>query len=786
MRLRFYLKERKMKSKFRQIILSVLPSEKFGIQNLLFVASFALFFAYCFSIPTFSERMHYIPIACCGLMCASMGIYTFLYGKFKINALVMLLILFNIAMIVTHLINFNFNTFPKTIFLMSVVAFFLYEFLCTTKRVNSFLVAALFAGLVFAFVYIVAYRYEIFKLSNIFSKRLGSIFDNENEISKEFGFFCIISLAFLLKNKNLTLKIISGISTFLFLFLILTTGSISNLLTTIIVCFLTVLICQKSIKRKLIIGGVALGVIGLFILFVQLPFMSYFKNRIERIFTTIFNLGNNDKNFDGSSYDRLMAAITSFSVGFNRITFGFGFMSATSFTNNYIQAHNNFAELFLDFGAVGLVLYEAIIFIPLLKDKKYEEKVFALPILLYMLIFQLFLTTYYKKFEYIFFAYIYALLDQSLDTQFVVYHSNILRKRNSKTVVFEVIPNLVPVGGAETFVIDFISSCKKRYGKNIDIKLILLYENNLPESINNIRLSNIEIIQIGKRKGIDFRCSCLLRNLIFEYRPSIIHTHLFSLSTLVFALPFKKKRIKCFHTIHHNFHGDDYNQKLLRYLARRKYLTPVCVAQKPAEEYEKYFGFNPVCIENGINLERYSNKQPLSLRNIDFLVVGRFVEIKNQNYLLKLVNKEKKLQNYNFVFLGDGPDFESAKQYVKDQNLEKIIKFAGFVKDVNNYMSRSKVLVMPSLNEGNPIVINEAIASGMLVVGNDVGGIHDLLINSKQGVLSNIYNKNDFVNKMYAQIERANKTTKPIDLSNSLISIDSCVDKYLDLFEVSK
>ena len=39
---------------------------------------------------------------------------------------------------------------------------------------------------------------------------------------------------------------------------------------------------------------------------------------------------------------------------------------------------------------------------------------------------------------------------------------------------------------------------------------------------------------------------------------------------------------------------------------------------------------------------------------------------------------------------------------------------------------------------------------------------------------------------MILQIEKANKTLKPIDLTGLLVNIDSCVDKYLDLFEVSR
>ena len=772
-----------MIKKLKELFTSIIPSESKPIQKLLFIASLFLFFAYCFSIPMFAINMHYIPIIICGLMCLLMGLYTFFYGKFKINLLIALLILFNIAIFITHIINLNLSLLPKTIVLMSVVAFFVYEFLSSTKKANVFLVTLLVAGLIFGLIYILKYRSEIFNFSSIFSKRLGSDFDNENEISKEFGFFCVVSVAFLLKNKKVVLKVLCGLSVVFFLFLILTTGSISNLLTTTVVCFLTVLFCQKKIKTKLIMGGVALGVVALFVILLQLPFMAYFKTRIGNIFSTIFSLGK--ENYDGSTYDRFSATLTSFGIGFNRIMFGFGYMSATSFTNNYIQAHNNFAELFLDFGLVGVVIYEAVVFIPLSKEKKFEDRYFVLPIMLYMFVFQLFLTTYYKKFEYIFLAYVFALLDDNFRGQFVVYHSNCLRKEHQKKVIFEVIPSIVPVGGAETFLIDFIESCKKRYSDEFDIKLIVLYKNGIPDYLKE-KLNGVEIIEIGKDRGLDISCACGLRSLIFEYKPVIIHTHLFALSTLKIALPFRKRNIKCYHTIHHNFPGVDNNQKLLKYLVKRDYLTPVCVADVPTEEYAKYLGKKPICIPNGIDLNNYKNEKPLSSRDIDFLLVGRFVEVKNQKYVLELLRNNEALQKYKFTFLGDGPLLEESKEYATSNNLTNIVNFAGFVQNANEYMSNAKVLVMPSLNEGNPIVINEAFASGMLVVGNNVGGIKDLIASNENGDMTSIYNKRDFANKMLSQIEKANKTKKIIKQDNSKISIDYCVDNYLHLFGVIK
>lgn len=769
--------------KFKAFVSWVFPDNGTSLQKILFFASLICFFGYCFSIPMFSNTLNYVSIILCGLMCVVMGIYIILYGRININLMVGLLILFNITTIVTHLINNNFNSFPKTIILMSVVAILLYEFLSSTKKTSLFLFTLLFAGFVFALIYIYTYRDSLFNIKNLFNQRLGSKFDNENELSKEFGFLSVVSLIFLFKSKKLLNKVLFGLSLILFLFLILSTGSISNILTTAIVLFLSVFFCLRKKRAKLILILALLILIGIFVVLLQLPFMSYFNERISNIFKTLFNFGK--ENYDGSTYDRFSGALSTFVAGFDRVIFGFGYMSGTHFTNNYIQAHNNFSELFVDFGFCGLIVFEALIFIPLIKEKKENEKRAVLSILLYMFIFQLFLTTYYKKFEYIFFAYIYAVLDDLFPAKITMYDSNVLAKKR-KLTIFEIIPALSPVGGAEMLVVDLVNEIKKQCKDKADVKLILLYDKQLPEMAKTLKKSGVEIITLKKKKGLDFGCAFRLRELIFKYRPQVIHTHLFALTTLKIALPIRRKNIRCYHTIHHNFSKNNINHKFLKYLVKTKYLIPVCVAKTPSEEYEKYFGKKTLFINNGINLLRYHNSIPLAKREIDFLMVGRFVEIKNHEFIVNLFKTDKRLSKHSIVFLGDGPLYDYCKNLVNENNLNQSIKFEGFVNNANEFMEKSKVLVIPSLNEGNPIVINEAFASGMLVVGNDVGGIHNLLVNNKNGVLSNTYNRFDFADKMIEQIEKAEQTNNINVNDISTLDISLCAEKYLQLFGVNK
>ena len=770
---------KKMLSKIKNRLLSYLPSQN-TLQNVLFISIAALFFLYCFSIPTFSNRypLNYVSIAICALMCAAMLVYVFLYGKFKINAMVMLLVLFNITILIAHVINLSFNDIPKTILLMSLVAFVVYQFLSSYKKIDPFIILVLISGFLFSIIFIIHYRSDLFNLSDIFDSRLGSYFDNENEISKEFGFFCAVALASVFRYKNIYVKLSLSFFVLILFFLILSTGSISNLFTIGLVSAIVIVVCQKTTKGKLIAGLTAVGLILLFVILVQLPFMSYFKTRIENIFNTLLNPTSKT---DGSAADRLNGALTSLLIGANRFIFGFGYMSAPDYTYNSIQSHNNFAELFIDFGIVGLIIYEALVLLPLFRAFKTNNKSLVFSVGLYMFIFQLFLTTYYKKFEYIFFALLYTATDDLFVTQYVLFDSSRFKKH--KPVVFEIIPSLTPVGGAETFLVDFIESFKNKYVEEVELKLIILYQQEDSVLLKQLKKNKIDIFILNKKTGLDFLAACKLRNLILEYNPIVIHTHLLSISTLKMALPIKRKRIKCIHTIHHNVSKENRNQKLLRYLVKRDYLFPICVAKKPANEYSVYFGRKVDYINNGINLKKYDSSKPLYLRKNNLLVVGRFVDVKNQQYLIKQYSKFSALRDHNVVFLGDGPLLDECKKESKDLGLNKFFSFKGYTKDVAKYMSDSKLLVMPSLNEGNPMVINEAFASGMAVVGNNVGGIVDLLKDVKIGGLQSIDDPKLFVSKILKTLnEISKKKIDHIDYNLAKYNIDSTVESYYEYF----
>lgn len=87
------------------------------------------------------------------------------------------------------------------------------------------------------------------------------------------------------------------------------------------------------------------------------------------------------------------------------------------------------------------------------------------------------------------------------------------------------------------------------------------------------------------------------------------------------------------------------------------------------------------------------------------------------------------------LLFGDGPEMGGLQELVVELNLDDRVLFAGFKKDAAAYMKLMNVFVLPSLTEGSPIVLLEAMRSGIPIVATNVGGIPDMLTDQVSALL---------------------------------------------------
>lgn len=349
-----------------------------------------------FSILSDRSPYNKINIAVYGVMSLLIIFYVAKYHSFKFDVFPLLIVLFNVIILVSQIVNGRISEYPRTMLLLSAFSLIIYQFFIHYEKKNNIFLMILIGGVLFGLFFIVKYFPQLKHLD--FSQRLGEEFSDQNDLAKYLSIFGLISLIYFIKSKWL-LKIPFGIALLLFVFLILVGGSISNLLTFVIVAFVTVMVTVKR-QNRFIVLFVALGFVALFFVFLQLPIGSYFRERIPKIINTFIN---GDAKGDNSAIERFELFEYALRLFISKPIFGYGYDQVQYYTiRDGIFSHNNFVELGASFGIFGLIVYEALLIWPvykMFKDKKFDSNTFST--ILYLFLFQIFLIIYRKKIEFV-------------------------------------------------------------------------------------------------------------------------------------------------------------------------------------------------------------------------------------------------------------------------------------------------------------------------------------------------------------------------------------------------
>ena len=117
-----------------------------------------------------------------------------------------------------------------------------------------------------------------------------------------------------------------------------------------------------------------------------------------------------------------------------------------------------------------------------------------------------------------------------------------------------------------------------------------------------------------------------------------------------------------------------------------------------------------------------------------FVHVGRLSPEKGQDILLKASSKLR--GNFRLVIVGDGPIKEELESLSKDLDINHKIELKGTLsrEGVQRVLESANAFVLPSTYENFPVAVMEALASGLPVIGSEVGGLPQIITKSN-GVL---------------------------------------------------
>lgn len=213
-------------------------------------------------------------------------------------------------------------------------------------------------------------------------------------------------------------------------------------------------------------------------------------------------------------------------------------------------------------------------------------------------------------------------------------------------------------------------------------------------------LTSIEPAYYAKKYGIPVR---------------IFHSHSSSIQ--------KSLRLHWVHTILHYLNKPKVHSYATHYLG---------CSDKALDWMYKYTGVRSraLMVSNGIDCEQYAFKKNVraevrkefSIDADDFVIghVGRFIPLKNQGFLVDIVDElHKTMPSAKLLLVGEGDTMDEIKAKVSDKGLEKSVIFTGVRSDVARLMQAMDIFVMPSWFEGLPVSLVEAQAAGLPVVASE-------------------------------------------------------------------
>ena len=322
------------------------------------IASITLFAISFFSIPavSFITQLKNITWALTIVTVLTMVfVLLFSKNKIKVDFISLSFVLFGFFAFFSSLIN-GMRAFVFTPILLSILSCLIYLYCRNNKDQIKPLFVASYIGLIcFLFVFAYVYRYELMHLQ--FS-RLGSKFGDINDIALFMGLGCVMSFSFFLYAKKWYFKVPCVLLFFVFVLCGLSSSS-KSFLFILVICLLTQIFMFFGKKKWWISALISGGLIALFFIVINMPFMSGFKQRLLDMFSTLTQDQRiSGSNNDLSTIDRLNMFLDGMTMWLRKPIFGYGiqgFFRASSY--GHAWSHNHFSETLASFGIVGAFLF---------------------------------------------------------------------------------------------------------------------------------------------------------------------------------------------------------------------------------------------------------------------------------------------------------------------------------------------------------------------------------------------------------------------------------------------
>jgi len=334
-----------------------------------------------------------------------------------------------------------------------------------------------------------------------------------------------------------------------------------------------------------------------------------------------------------------------------------------------------------------------------------------------------------------------------------------MKNSNSSSIRVLRVLSRMNYGGPSRHVIN-LTACLQKYG--YETRLLV----GIPESAEG------SMLELAHAYGVDpaivarldrpvmplsdFAAFQQIMREIRSFRPHIVHTHttkagiLGRLAAVLCGVP------AIFHTYHGFIFSGYFSQPVSqlivgveRFLAG---MTDRLITLTPslAGELSQRLGLNGSkkieTVSLGLNLNKnlmtprrstgWRKSLNLSENHLLVGIVARLVPVKNHQLLLQAVAElTDSIPELHLAIIGGGELESSLRQQATASGISDRVHFCGLISEIEEVYADLDLLVLSSKNEGTPVVIIEALASGCPVAATNVGGVAELLEGGEYGAI---------------------------------------------------
>jgi glycosyltransferase involved in cell wall biosynthesis len=299
-------------------------------------------------------------------------------------------------------------------------------------------------------------------------------------------------------------------------------------------------------------------------------------------------------------------------------------------------------------------------------------------------------------------------------------------------------------GGVERHVLDLCTYAQRRHGT---YPLLVLFHDG--ELARQARSLGITPVVLAARGRYDPALGRELAQAIASFRVNLVHVHGYkAVATSLLARRRAASRFAVVKTEHGRPEqtGDRLgacklrlNEAIGNWATRRVASAVSYVTAELSSHYARAHNRLRRCIiPNGIDpLDRSAFSRPPELEPgwVHLGIVGRVTEVKGISFALRAFASEGVPATIRLNVLGAGPQQVTLERQARELGLGPRVRFLGFRRDVRDFLAHLDGLLMPSLYEGLPYTLLEAMSLGKPIIASRVGGLAEVLRDGETGLL---------------------------------------------------